>query len=167
LLLPELKQKRIEVITTTPKETQNFGYRLGQKARAGDVFLLIGPLGAGKTILVNGLAGGLGAQEWAMSPSFVLIRELAGRVKLFHVDLYRLGKLDEIAELGLDDLIFSEGVTAVEWADRAIEMMPLEYMLIQLEYHGENQRKLIFTSQGKRYNQLMRELGRREKAQWI
>src|SRR5690349_17851059 len=105
-----------EFVTHNPEETQDIGWRLGELAQAGDVFLLTGDLGAGKTCLTQGIAYGLGSKEYAASPSFVIMRELKGRLTLYHMDLYRLDRIEEIVDLGLDDYLYGKGVCVVEWA---------------------------------------------------
>ena len=107
-----------EVLTSSEEETASEGEALGRSLRAGDVVLLYGDLGAGKTAFVRGLARGLGASdEDVSSPTFTLIQEYRGRLTLYHVDLYRL-ESREADDLGLDDLIGGEGVVAIEWAER-------------------------------------------------
>ena len=108
----------LEVLTTSEEETGSAGERLAASLRAGDVVLLYGDLGAGKTAFVRGLARGLGAAgDDVSSPTFTLIQEYAGRVTLYHVDLYRLAS-PEVEDLGLDDLLVADGVVAIEWAER-------------------------------------------------
>jgi tRNA threonylcarbamoyladenosine biosynthesis protein TsaE len=106
------------MVTTSPAQTRALGERLGAAARAGDVILLEGPLGAGKTVLVQGLARGLQAPAEVASPTFVLIRQYRGRLELVHADLYRLDGAAEVDDLGLLELS-ADGVLAVEWADRS------------------------------------------------
>jgi tRNA threonylcarbamoyladenosine biosynthesis protein TsaE len=106
------------VVTGSADETRAAGRRLGMVAAPGDVLLLEGPLGAGKTVLIQGLAEGLGSQADVASPTFVLVRQYGGRVDLVHADLYRLEDRAEIDALGLLELS-AEGVLVVEWADRA------------------------------------------------
>jgi len=104
--------------STSPDETRRLGVVLGAHARAGDVFLLEGSFGAGKTAFVQGLAAGLGVAEYVTSPSFVMMNEHRGRVRLYHVDLYRLdGTLDAETLDALEDAFDAEGVAAVEWPD--------------------------------------------------
>ena len=145
-------------VTHRPEETQELGRRLGELAQAGDVFLLVGELGAGKTCLTQGIAWGLGSQEYAASPSFVIMRELKGRLTLYHMDLYRLDRIEEIADLGLDDYLYSKGVCAVEWAGKGMSVLPMEHLLIRIEYRGDAERLLEFEPQGKRYEELVRQL---------
>jgi tRNA threonylcarbamoyladenosine biosynthesis protein TsaE len=110
---------QLEITSRSPEETQALGARLGKLARPGDCFLLVGKLGAGKTCLTQGIARGLGIREYAASPSFVVVRELYGRLPLYHMDLYRLENIEEIADLGLDDYFYGQGVSVVEWGKRA------------------------------------------------
>jgi tRNA threonylcarbamoyladenosine biosynthesis protein TsaE len=107
------------VVARSPDDTRAAGSRLGHAAGAGDVLLLDGPLGAGKTVLVQGLAEGLGCTAEVVSPTFVLVRQYQGRtLELVHADLYRLDDRAEIEALGLLELS-ADGVLALEWADRA------------------------------------------------
>lgn len=112
----------------SPEDTQAFGERLARSLDAGDVVLLRGDLGAGKTTLVRGMAGGLGADpDTVSSPTFALIQEYHGRVTLYHVDLYRLERAEiergALDDLGLDELA-SQGVVVIEWAERLPRPMP-------------------------------------------
>ncbi len=97
--------KSLKLISHSPEETRDLGVHLGKLAQPGDIYLLSGNLGAGKTCLTQGIAQGLGSQDQALSPTFVLMRELAGRMPLYHIDLYRLDHIEEIADLGLDDYL--------------------------------------------------------------
>jgi tRNA threonylcarbamoyladenosine biosynthesis protein TsaE len=150
--------KPLELITTSPEQTQEFGKRLGQLAQAGDVILLVGKLGAGKTCLTQGIAWGLDIDEYAASPSFVLVRELYGRLPLYHVDFYRLENLEEIAELGLDEYFYGQGVTVVEWAEKALKLLPPENLLIEMEYVSDSERRLKLKPSGQRYREMAAQL---------
>jgi tRNA threonylcarbamoyladenosine biosynthesis protein TsaE len=147
------------LISRSPEQTQQLGMRLGKMARSGDVFLLTGNLGSGKTCLTQGIAWGLGIKEYAFSPSFVLIREYAGRLPLYHVDFYRLDSINEMADLGLDEYLCGRGVCVVEWADKGMALMPEEHLLINLDYLSETERSLTFEPKGHRYNELLASLG--------
>ena len=148
----------LELITHSPEETQALGKSLGKIAAAGDVILLVGKLGAGKTCLTQGIAWGLGSDDYAASPSFVLVRELYGRLPLYHVDFYRLENLEEIAELGLDEYFYGKGVTVVEWAEKAPALLPPEHLLIEMEYVSDNERRLKIKARGKRYRKVLEQL---------
>jgi tRNA threonylcarbamoyladenosine biosynthesis protein TsaE len=118
--------------------------RLGRTAGAGEVFALRGDLGAGKTCLIQGLAEGLGITSPVTSPTFVLISEHRGRLPLYHVDLYRMDSLAEVRALGLEDLLadWRDGVTAIEWAERAEVLLPAETVWLTLEGAGDEERTI-------------------------
>jgi tRNA threonylcarbamoyladenosine biosynthesis protein TsaE len=149
---------QLEIITGSPEETREFGARLGELSRPGDAFLLVGKLGAGKTCLVQGIARGLGIKEYAASPSFVVVRELYGRLPLYHMDFYRLDNLEEIADLGLDDYFYGKGVSVVEWAEKGLSLLPPEHLLIEMSYLSYTSRRLKLKAIGKRYRELVAKL---------
>jgi tRNA threonylcarbamoyladenosine biosynthesis protein TsaE len=125
--------------TRAPGETAAIGRAIGGLLHSGDFLALQGPLGAGKTHLLKGVAAGLGvpADEPVVSPTFVLIREYTGRLKLYHIDAYRLSGTAEILSLGLDELIAEPGaVVAVEWADRVTDAIPPHACWIELAHAG-------------------------------
>ncbi len=131
----------VDVVTTSEEETESAGEQLAASLGPGDVVLLFGDLGAGKTAFVRGLARGLGASsEDVSSPTFTIIQEYSGRVTLYHVDLYRLEPL-EVDDLGLDDLVSGEGVVAIEWADRW-NGRPDDAVEVRLEDAGEDRRRV-------------------------
>lgn len=130
-----------EVITSSEDETSAAGERLAPRLHGGDVVLLYGDLGAGKTAFVRGLARGLGASaDEVSSPTFTLVQEYQGRVTLYHVDLYRLDPA-EIDDLGLDELVSGDGVVAIEWADRW-RGRPDDVIEVRLEEIGEERRRI-------------------------
>jgi tRNA threonylcarbamoyladenosine biosynthesis protein TsaE len=148
----------LEIITRSPEETQKIGLKLGELALPGDIFLLVGGLGVGKTCLTQGIAWGLGIKEYAASPSFVVIRELQGRLPLYHIDFYRLDHLEEIAELGLDDYLYGKGVCVLEWAEKGLSLLPEEHLLIEMSYLSDSERSLKFKPGGKRYKEIVAKL---------
>jgi len=130
-----------ETITSSEEETSAAGERLGETLRGGDVVLLYGDLGAGKTAFVRGLARGLGADPSEVSsPTFTLIQEYRGRVTLFHVDLYRLEER-EVDDLGLEELVLGDGVVAIEWAERW-RGRPDDVIEVRIEEVGEENRRI-------------------------
>jgi len=145
----------MRVVSHSPEQTRQLGKLIGDLAQQGDVFLLIGDLGAGKTCLTQGIAWGLGISEYAMSPSFVIVREYQGRLPLYHVDLYRLENIDEIAELGLDEYFYGMGVTVVEWADRAMKLLPGDNLTVVMEYVSEMERAIGIGANGRRYESMI------------
>ena len=150
----------LELVTGSPEETQEFGRRLGELAEPGDVFLMTGDLGSGKTCLTQGIARGLGVKENALSPTFVIMREMHGRLALYHIDLYRLDRLEETEDLGLDDYFYGEGVSVVEWAEKALALMPPDRMMVRIDYLSNAERRMRLSPNGKRYEQMVRRLKR-------
>jgi tRNA threonylcarbamoyladenosine biosynthesis protein TsaE len=123
--------------------TLALGRRLGAAARPGDVLALVGELGAGKTTLVHGLAEALGVTGPVPSPTFVLVREHEGRLRLVHVDAYRLADSNEALAIGLDEHLPGEGLTAVEWAERVADLLPPDALWVRLETAGEGRRATL------------------------
>ena len=127
--------EKVTIHTNTPEETRRIGEVIGQSAAPGDIYLLTGPLGAGKTCLTQGIARGLGVDGYARSPTFVLITRYRGRLILHHADLYRIDHPAEAWDLGLEDIMSAgEDILIVEWADRAEEIFPNEALWIDLDY---------------------------------
>ncbi len=140
-----------ELTSYSPDETQQLGRQIGKLAIAGDIFLLVGSLGAGKTCLTQGIAWGLGIKEYAHSPSFDIVRELHGRLPLYHIELYLLNHIEEIVELGLDDYLYGNGVCVVEWAEKGLSMLPIEHLLIEISYLSDTERSFHLKPSGERY----------------
>ena len=147
-----------KLISHSPEQTQKIGVSIGELALPGDILLLVGSLGTGKTCLTQGIAWGLGIKEYTMSPSFVVVRELYGRLPLYHIDLYRLDHLEEIVELGLDDYLYGNGVCVVEWAEKGLSILPTEHLLIQISYLSDTERSFQLKPSGKRYLEIAAQL---------
>ena len=147
-----------EIISHSPEQTQILGAHLGALALPGDIFFLIGALGAGKTCLTQGIARGLNIKEYAASPSFVIMRELYGRLPLYHIDLYRLDHIAEIMDLGLDDYLYGNGVCVVEWAEKGLSILPTEHLLIQISYLSDTERNLQLKPSSQRYLEILVQL---------
>ena len=143
------------------RETARIGSALGQYAEAGDVFLLSGELGAGKTCLTQGIAKGLGVDEYVRSPTFVLVSVHQGRLPLYHIDIYRLDEVAEVVDLGLEEYLAGDGVSVIEWASKALEVFPQPYMLVTLTYEGENERLIQLEAMGERYESLLSQVEKR------
>ena len=126
--------------------TREVGRAIGAAARAGDVILLSGGLGAGKTALAQGILRGLGSDEFARSPTFVLVNEYHARLAVYHMDLYRLDSLDEIDGLGLDDYLFGDGLCVIEWADKADGYFPADRLSVSISAVSDTERTLELES---------------------
>lgn len=133
--------------TCSPEETRQLGLRLAERLAVGDCVALAGPLGAGKTVLVRGLAEGLGLPDGRLvsSPTYVLVQEYPAQMTVFHLDLYRLVEPSaELGELGLEEML-AEGVVLVEWAQRAAEHLPRPLWHIEIAPTGPESRQFTLT----------------------
>lgn len=139
--------------TRSPEETFETGRRLGEKAVPGQVFTLMGDLGVGKTVFTQGLARGLGIQEPVSSPTFTIVQVYEeGRLPFYHFDVYRIGDVEEMDEVGFDDYVMGDGVSLIEWADLIEEILPEKRTEVRIEKDLE---------QGFDYRKItIRELGR-------
>jgi tRNA threonylcarbamoyladenosine biosynthesis protein TsaE len=144
------------MILRSPEETRELGRRLGGLLRTGDFVALTGELGAGKTVLVRGVADGAGVIDQPSSPTFALVNLYrGGRVALQHVDLYRLSGPAELFALGFDDLLEEPAATLCEWAERAGPLLPAERLDVALETTGANERRATFAAHGARAQELL------------
>lgn len=130
-------------ITQSQEETFSIGVALGKKAKPGDIFALIGNLGTGKTILAKGIAKGLGIDEEITSPTFTLLEVYESDTPLYHFDLYRISDNTELENLFFEEYWFGNGVSVIEWGDRAMKRLPKDIYIITLEYIDKNRRKII------------------------
>lgn len=120
--------------TYSAEETFEFGRQLGQQAKAGEVYTLIGDLGVGKTVLTQGVAAGLGIEEPINSPTFTIVQIYEeGRLPFYHFDVYRIGDVEEMEEIGYEDYFYGEGVCLIEWANLIEEILPPDYQRITIE----------------------------------
>lgn len=150
-----------KMISKSREETVALGKKLSASCRGGEIFGLVGDLGAGKTTFVKGLAKGLGVSDEhpVNSPSFVLLREYPGRVPLYHFDAHRLSGPSDLLrleqEIGLEEYFYGKGVSVMEWADRIESLLPKEYLRIEFRHSKENERILTFHPKGTRYKKLV------------
>ena len=141
----------------SPERTLAIGRRLGEALLVGDVLGLVGPLGAGKTALAKGIAGGIGVADprRVTSPTVVIVNEYDARLRLYHIDAYRLGGVREIEALGLDEFMAS-GAVVVEWSDRVRQALPEDHLTITIEPIGDHTRELRLMPFGPRSRDLAR-----------
>ena len=135
--------------TASPKETRALGKRLASLLREGDVLLLFGDLGAGKSEMTRGIAEGLGVRSTVTSPSFTILNVYdEGCVPLYHFDWYRLESAEELYEMGMDEYLGGDGIAVVEWPSQCPEAIPEAYLAVKLEPVGENEREITLTPMG-------------------
>lgn len=149
---------KIELKSHSPEETKNIGKIIGELAKQGDVLLLEGKLGAGKTCLTQGIALGLEIDDYVLSPTFVIMREFYGRLPLYHMDLYRLENIEESMDLGLDDYLYGEGLCVLEWAEKVISILPRKHLMIRIDYDGDTGRIFRLEPVSDRYVKLAEEI---------
>ncbi|MCA1828491.1 MAG: tRNA (adenosine(37)-N6)-threonylcarbamoyltransferase complex ATPase subunit type 1 TsaE [Myxococcales bacterium] len=146
----------MNLLLKSPAATRKLGLELGKAIEPGDFIGLTGDLGTGKTFLVKAIAEGANVPEPATSPTFALVNVYGGRLRLQHLDLYRLTGPAELFALGFDDLLAEDAATVCEWADRAAEALPEDRLDIALEHAGATSRKARLTATGPRGERLLR-----------
>lgn len=120
--------------TFDPKETYDLGVKMGEQAQAGQVICLNGDLGVGKTVFTQGFAAGLGITEPVNSPTFTIVQQYEdGRLPLYHFDVYRIGDIEEMDEIGYEDYFYGDGVCLIEWAELIEELIPKKHTAIRIE----------------------------------
>lgn len=156
--------RSITIRLKSPTATAAFGRRLGETARPGDIITLGGSLGAGKTTLTQAIGQGLGvpASCYITSPTFSLLHEYPGRLPLYHLDLYRLGDEEELAELGVEEYLYGGGLAVIEWPDRLGTLLPAERLHIELRLESATVRRATVTPFGASWNARLAKI----EAQW-
>lgn len=128
----------MNIITRSEKETFKFAKNLAGKVKPGNVFLITGDLGAGKSVFVRGLARGLGIDQAMPSPTFTIINEYDGQYPVYHFDLYRINDPYELYEIGFEDYVYSNGISFIEWPDKAGDLMPDDSIKVTIKIIGEH-----------------------------
>ncbi len=146
----------IRARTRSPEDTRQLAAALAELAQPGDLLLLVGDLGAGKTTFTQGFAAGLGIHEPVTSPTFTLAREYHGRLLLHHLDVFRLDQIAEVLDLGLPELLDSDGVILIEWGDAIRQALPNDYLEIALIFvdgpeSSPDERVVVLTPKGSRW----------------
>jgi len=151
------------VHVSTLTQTRELGEMIGAACLPGDVICLGGELGTGKTTLAQAIAYGAGVSEneYVTSPTFAIMHEYLGRIPVYHMDLYRLGSSDDVLELGLEEYMHRNGLTVIEWFDRAEEVIPDSRLTISLSHAGENGRRLALESAERRWLGIIDAVARR------
>ena len=145
-------------ISNNEKETIELGKILGKKAKKGQIVLLKGDLGSGKTRFVKGIAKALDLDKDISSPTYNLINEYPGDIPLFHMDLYRLDSEMDLLNIGFEEYLYREGIVVIEWPKLAYDFLPKDFLLINFEIISENKRRLKFKAKGKQSKKLRKGL---------
>jgi tRNA threonylcarbamoyladenosine biosynthesis protein TsaE len=148
------------VLTGSPRQTMNWGAKLGKLLQGGEIIALIGELGTGKTGFVRGVTQGLevGSTAWIRSPTFTLINEYYGRLPVYHIDLYRVETRSQLEGLNLREYLYSDGVSLIEWFDHLPAGEVEEHLELRIAYANDQKRELTFTAHGERYEKMIEAL---------
>jgi len=150
----------MDFLSRSPQETQRLGEELGRRLQAGDVVGLCGELGSGKTTFTKGLARGLGMQaaREVRSPTFVLMQVLAGRVPIYHLDLYRLDDPAQIEQLAVREFLGGDGVAVIEWAQKYPALLPANHLQVEFEHQTRRSRRIRLRGRGGRAQALLQQV---------
>jgi tRNA threonylcarbamoyladenosine biosynthesis protein TsaE len=152
---PILEPNTLDFISHSESQTRRLGARLAAFLNPGDVLALVGDLGSGKTRWVQGVCKGLGVVDMVTSPTFTLVNEYQGLYPVYHIDLYRLTDPSETATFGLEDYLYGSGITLIEWADRIKNLLPEEYLTVELHHLEETKRRVVLHPSGQRFFSLL------------
>ena len=150
-----------KIETDSAAETRRIGFLIGEALQGGDIVCLLGDLGAGKTVMVQGIAEGAGAGRPARSPTFSLVNQYQGRLLIFHLDLYRLQEPEELEDLGWEEFIGQPQVwgkaaaAIIEWAEKIIPFLPPQYLRVSIEWKKEESRVILLEGIGERGKELL------------
>lgn len=146
--------KSLELMTVSVSKTQELAEKIGGSLKEGDIILLTGDLGAGKTSFTIGLAKGLGIKELVSSPTYTIVNEYRGRHPVYHLDLYRLETLEEMEVIGYEEYYYGKGITVVEWGDKISASLPDDYLGVSFKrtVDNENSRHLIFKGSSAKFD---------------
>jgi tRNA threonylcarbamoyladenosine biosynthesis protein TsaE len=153
---PIFEQNTLDFISHSEAQTRRLGARLAALLQPGDVLALVGDLGSGKTRWVQGICQGLGVTDPVISPTFTLVNEYHGPWAIYHIDLYRLVDAAETLTFGLEDYLYGEGISLIEWADRATDYLPVDHLVVELYYLEETKRRVVLRPQSQRFAMLLK-----------
>ena len=152
---PVFGQDTLDFISHSEAQTRRLGARLATLLNPGDVLALTGELGTGKTRWVQGVCQGLDVADPVNSPTFTLVNEYEGRCPVYHIDLYRLNQSSEVLSFGLEDYLYGAGITLIEWAERAGDFLPTDYLTVELYHLEDTKRRIVLNSHGHRFNSVL------------
>jgi len=152
--------QRISITSNSPKDTEKIGAAIAKFLNKGDIISLSGELGTGKTCLIRGIVGALGGGQNVTSASFTLLSMYEASIPVYHFDAYRLDDPAQALYLGLDDYIFGDGITIIEWGDRISGILPDGCLFIEIEYLDDEDRRITMFSDSKDWQNRLSELGK-------
>lgn len=144
--------------TNNAIETEELGRKIADALKGGEVIAMTGDLGAGKTTMTKALAKGLGIEEYVTSPTFTIVNEYEGRLKLFHFDIYRIADIEEMYDLGFEEYIYGDGVSIIEWSNLIKEILPEDTINIEILASGIDERNITISGRGNKFDNLSKEL---------
>ena len=147
----------IKIYLENEQKTQEIGYKLGKLLTPQSTICLIGDLGAGKTTITQSIAKALEVEDYITSPTFTIVNEYEAKIPLYHFDVYRIGSSEEMYDIGYEDYINGEGVCIIEWANLIEDILPEEYLTIELNYKDMS-REMTLIPKGKKYESIVEEL---------
>jgi tRNA threonylcarbamoyladenosine biosynthesis protein TsaE len=153
--MPTFGQDTLDFISHSETQTRRLGARLAALLNPGDVLALVGELGTGKTRWVQGVCQGLDVTGPVNSPTFTLVNEYQGRYPVYHIDLYRIDSNTEVLSFGLEDYLYGSGLALIEWADRAKDFLPPDYLTVELHHLEESKRRIVLNAHGQKFNNVL------------
>jgi tRNA threonylcarbamoyladenosine biosynthesis protein TsaE len=154
---PIFAPNTLDFISHSEAQTRRLGARLAELLEPGDILLLVGDLGSGKTRWAQGVCHGLKVADLVNSPTFTLVNEYQGRLPVFHIDLYRIADSSELSTFGLEDYLYGSGVSLIEWGNRAGDLLPSSYLTVELYFLEETKRRVVLQPQGERFLKVLAE----------
>ncbi len=154
-----MEEEVLQFISNKEVETISLGEKIGELLEPGQLILLSGELGAGKTILTQGICSGLGVDEVVTSPTYILINEYEGDLKIYHMDLYRLEAEEDLYDIGIEDYLDTEGVVLIEWPDLVYDLLPPDFIYIRIVVVNKDTRKILIEAEGDRGRRLIARFG--------
>ena len=144
----------VSLKTSTVEETRILAFQIAQYARSGDIYCLEGALGAGKTVFAQGFARGLGIEDVITSPTFPIIQQYEHDPPLYHIDFYRLSGIDDLLEMGADEVFLGSGISLIEWPDRAIGLLPADVITVHIDIAGGDERLVNISADSGRIREI-------------
>lgn len=148
----------IRIVSDSEQKTYDLGFKLGTLLEAGDVVCLTGDLGAGKTTLSKAIAKGMDVEDCVTSPTFTIIHEYMGRIPLYHFDVYRIDRIEEMEDLGYEEYFYGDGVCLVEWASQIEDLIPRDHLWIHIKKKDENNREIEMKGTSNHFYDVIEEL---------